>query len=202
MKYIKTFEGHGRIEFSEDGKQAIVGPVGLAQCWDWEIDQKPGFDPESLILPPDNCYNYLWDADDHIDQKDVDKMMSPHMKNDNSFGFNPMNELNYFASPKNNEDEDAYFIKKDIESIEYILKDEGISIKYIERKLKLRGHLFSFILKFHDKYIVDRNAFSIKYADVTGEFFDRLNSMCESRGCKVTKTSDTFDYVIKKSKEK
>ena len=191
MKYLKTFEGHGRVELSEDGKQAICGPVGLPQSWNWEDEQKPGFDPNSLVLPPDNCYNYLWDENDHLDQKDIDRMMSPHMRKGNEFGFNPMNEMRHLASPKNDGDERIYFIKKEIEDIKYILKDEGVIIDYNTHPIKLMGFLFSFKLIYPKVDGIPFKKWSEEVEDICSEFIDRADEICKKHG-----------YTIKESSKK
>jgi len=89
MKYLKTFEGHGRIEMSKDGKQALAGPATLPQNWEWDKEQKVGFNPNDLLMPGDNSYNYLMDPEDYLDKKDVDKMMEPHVQKYGEFGFDP-----------------------------------------------------------------------------------------------------------------
>lgn len=100
---IKRFnqlnEGKGRIDIK--GNHVHTGSTGLPQFWstspdykkeDSKKNQKVGIDPESFIAPPGNDYSYLLDTEDHIDQNDVKKLVEPHIKKFNDFGFTPDTE--------------------------------------------------------------------------------------------------------------
>lgn len=93
MKYLKDFdqiqEGKGRVEMDKDGRHAIAGDAALPQTWDDTKDQPTVFDPNSLVMDPSNSYNYLMDADDYLDEKDIDKMIGRHKKREDKFGFDP-----------------------------------------------------------------------------------------------------------------
>jgi hypothetical protein len=98
MKHIKTFEeiseGKGRYEI--DGNMAVFGANGKPQFYstkpdymseDDKITQKPGLDAKQLVASQN--YAYLTNDDDHIDPKKVKKLIEPHVKKFNDFGFTP-----------------------------------------------------------------------------------------------------------------
>lgn len=100
MKYLKKFEGNGRIKIK--GNQVHVGDTNLPQFW----SENPGYTPKkdiptqriggvditTLVPAPGTDYNYIVDPDDHLDKKEIDEFIKPHIKKFNDFGFNPMNE--------------------------------------------------------------------------------------------------------------
>ncbi len=101
MKHLKRFselnEGKGRYTIKDN--VASVGSVGLPKFYTTSPDymtsdpskniQKVGLNPEDLISPEGTGYTYLTDEDDHIDSKDVKKLVEPHVKKFNDFGFDP-----------------------------------------------------------------------------------------------------------------
>lgn len=100
MRHLKKFnEGKYRIEIK--GNQVVAGSANLPQNWttsddymsdDNGEDQKMGVDAKTLISPLGNDYAHIWDVDDHIDPKEIDNLIKPHVKKFNDFGFNPANE--------------------------------------------------------------------------------------------------------------
>lgn len=105
MKYLKTFEGRGRIEIK--GNHVYTGPVTMPNF----VSEKPdytdldgeiptqktdGVDIKWFIVP--NNYNYIVDPDDHIDQKEIDKLIEPHVKKFSQFGFDPSKD-DYKSTP-------------------------------------------------------------------------------------------------------
>jgi len=99
MKYLKTFQelNEGKGRYTIKGNQSHAGDVNLPQFWTTSKDYmkvdnkdlKTGHDPKEMIMPVGNDYVYLTDPDDHIDQKEIDKMVEPHTKKSNDFGFDP-----------------------------------------------------------------------------------------------------------------
>ena len=101
MKYLKKFndlnEGKGR--YKVDGNMAVDSDVSLPQFFTTSKDymkqdhskdpQEPGHDPKQMIAPVGNDYSYITDIDDHIDDKEVKKLIEPHVKKFNDFGFDP-----------------------------------------------------------------------------------------------------------------
>jgi hypothetical protein len=100
MKHIKSFDelNEGKGRYTIKGNMASVGTTGLPQFWSMSPDykkeddtkpQKMGLNSPDLIAQPGNDYSYLTDIDDHIDTEDVKKLVEPHVKKFNDFGFNP-----------------------------------------------------------------------------------------------------------------
>lgn len=101
MKHLKKFndlnEGKGRYKI--DGNIAAAGETNLPQFWTTSTDymkqdhskdpQETGLDAKQLIAPVGNDFSYLTDTDDHIDDKEVKKLIEPHVKKFNDFGFDP-----------------------------------------------------------------------------------------------------------------
>lgn len=97
MKHLKTFEGRNRIKI--DGNHVLAGDASLPQFWsenpDYtpkkdKVEQKHGVtDISAFVSPEGNDYNYLLDPNDHIDDKEVQKLIEPHIKKYNDFGFDP-----------------------------------------------------------------------------------------------------------------
>lgn len=100
MKYLKKFEGRGRIKIK--GNQVHVGDTNMPQFWsenpgytpkkDIPVQKTGGIDITTLVPAPGTDYNYIVDPDDHLDQKEIENLIKPHIKKFNDFGFNPMNE--------------------------------------------------------------------------------------------------------------
>lgn len=96
LKGESTNEGKNRYDIN--GNHVIAGGVNMPQFWSTSADykdiddvkdQKQGLTPEDLISPVGNDYTYITDPDDHIDSKKVRKLVEPHVKKFNDFGFNP-----------------------------------------------------------------------------------------------------------------
>lgn len=88
LKYFSVFnEGRGRIEIKDN--HVIAGDVNLPQTYDSKRLQKIGIDVDSFVLSPNNSYNFLNDVDDDISDSEVSKLVSPHVKKFNDFGFDP-----------------------------------------------------------------------------------------------------------------
>lgn len=101
MKHLKKFDeiSEGKDRYTIKGNVASVGNKGLPKFYTTSPDymtsdptkniQKVGVNPEELIPDLGNRYTYLSDEDDHIDPKDIKKLMEPHVKKFNDFGFDP-----------------------------------------------------------------------------------------------------------------
>lgn len=101
MKHLKKFndlnEGKGRYKI--DGNIVATGDVNLPQFWTTSTDymkqdhekdpQKLGHEPKQMIAPVGNDYSYITDIEDQIDDKEVKKLIEPHVKKFNDFGFDP-----------------------------------------------------------------------------------------------------------------
>jgi hypothetical protein len=101
MKHLKSFnslnEGKGRVDIKDNHVRA--GETNLPQFYTTSKDyinidnnkdpQETGVNADQFILPVGNDFNYLTDIEDHIDSNQVKKLIEPHIKKFNNFGFNP-----------------------------------------------------------------------------------------------------------------
>lgn len=100
MNHIKKFdelnEGKGRVSIKD--KQVHTADLSLPQFWSTSPDymstddtktQEIGVDASQMTSPEGSGYAYLTDIDDHVDSNQVKKLMDPHIKKFNDFGFNP-----------------------------------------------------------------------------------------------------------------
>lgn len=100
MKFIKKFDelNEGKDRYDIVDNHVHAGEVNLPQFYSTSKDymtvdntkvQDMGVDSKSLIPPPGNDYTYLTDENDHVSDKEVKKLMEPHIKKFNDFGFTP-----------------------------------------------------------------------------------------------------------------
>ncbi len=89
---IKSFnehinEGKDRVEI--DGNHVVAGEATLPSQPDDKQEQPlDGVDIESFVQPEGSA-GFLTDAEDHLSQKKVDKLVEPHIKKFADFGFDP-----------------------------------------------------------------------------------------------------------------
>ncbi len=87
IKKFDEFVNEGKDRVEIDGNHVIAGESTLPPQIDDKQEQKlDGVDIEAFS---DENTGILTDADDHLSQKKVDNLMSPHIKKFNDFGFNP-----------------------------------------------------------------------------------------------------------------